>query len=208
MNSKYDFSHFIEELGKLEIVLTDQQLEQFEKYYQELREQNMKGLIVDLRNNPGGLLDAVVDTLRQILPEGLVVYMQTKDGTKTEYTCDGDTPIDIPMVVLVNEYSASASEIFAGAVHDYGIGTLVGNTTYGKGIVQKTFPFSDGSAVKMTIAYYYTPNGTCIHGEGIEPDVKVMAVIKTDGYGHGAVEIGKYLKDDVDYYEYALTSLD
>ena len=77
------------------------------------------------------------------------------------------------MVVLVNEYSASASEIFAGAVHDYGVGTLVGTTTYGKGIVQKTFPFTDGSAVKMTIAYYYTPSGTCIHGEGIEPDVKV-----------------------------------
>lgn len=147
--------------------------EQFEKYYQELREQNMKGLIVDLRNNPGGLLDAVVDTLRQILPEGLIVYMQTKDGTKTEYSCDGESPVDIPLVVLVNEYSASASEIFAGAVRDYGIGTLVGTTTYGKGIVQKTFPFSDGSAVKMTIAYYYTPKGICIHGEGIEPDVQV-----------------------------------
>ena len=163
-----------DQIGYIQIAqFTGLTSEQFEKYYQELREQNMKGLIVDLRNNPGGLLDAVVDTLRQILPEGLVVYMQTKDGTKTEYTCDGDTPIDIPMVVLVNEYSASASEIFAGAVHDYGIGTLVGNTTYGKGIVQKTFPFSDGSAVKMTIAYYYTPNGTCIHGEGIDPDVKV-----------------------------------
>ena len=163
-----------DQIGYIQIAqFTGLTSEQFEKHYQELREQNMKGLIVDLRNNPGGLLDAVVDTLRQILPEGLVVYMQTKDGTKTEYTCDGDTPIDIPMVVLVNEYSASASEIFAGAVHDYGIGTLVGNTTYGKGIVQKTFPFSDGSAVKMTIAYYYTPNGTCIHGEGIDPDVKV-----------------------------------
>lgn len=147
--------------------------DQFAEYYQQLREQDMKALIVDLRNNPGGLLDAVVDTLRQILPEGLVVYMQTKDGTKTEYTCDGETPIDIPLVVLVNENSASASEIFAGAVHDYGVGTLVGTRTYGKGIVQKTFPFTDGSAIKMTIAYYYTPDGTCIHGEGIEPDVGI-----------------------------------
>lgn len=147
--------------------------DQFAEYYQQLWEQDMKALIVDLRNNPGGLLDAVVDTLRQILPEGLVVYMQTKDGTKTEYTCDGETPIDIPLVVLVNENSASASEIFAGAVHDYGVGTLVGTRTYGKGIVQKTFPFTDGSAIKMTIAYYYTPDGTCIHGEGIEPDVGI-----------------------------------
>lgn len=163
-----------DQIGYIQIAqFTGLTSEQFAKYYQELREQSMKGLIVDLRNNPGGLLDASVDTLRQILPEGLVVYMETKDGTKTEYTCDGETPIDIPMVVLVNENSASASEIFAGSVHDYGVGTLVGTTTYGKGIVQKTFPFSDGSAVKMTIAYYYTPNGTCIHGEGIEPDVKV-----------------------------------
>lgn len=147
--------------------------EQFAEHYQDLQKQGMQGLIVDLRNNPGGLLNSVVDTLRQILPEGMIVYMQTKDGTKTEYTCDGETPIDIPLVVLVNENSASASEIFAGAVHDYGVGTLVGTNTYGKGIVQKTFPFTDGSAVKMTIAYYYTPNGTCIHGKGIAPDVEV-----------------------------------
>ena len=154
-----------DQIGYIQIAqFTGLTAEQFEKYYQELREEGMKGLVIDLRNNPGGLLDAVVNTLQQILPEGLVVYMQTKDGTKTEYTCDGETPIDIPLVVLVNENSASASEIFAGAVHDYEAGTLVGTTTYGKGIVQKTFPFNDGSAVKMTIAYYYTPNGTCIHG--------------------------------------------
>lgn len=163
-----------DQIGYIQIAqFTGLTSDQFEKYYTELKEQDMKGLIVDLRNNPGGLLDAAVDTLCQILPEGLVVYMQTKDGTKTEYSCDGETPIEIPMVVLVNEYSASASEIFAGAVHDYGVGTLLGTRTYGKGIVQKTFPFTDGSAVKMTIAYYYTPNGTCIHGEGIEPDVEV-----------------------------------
>lgn len=162
-----------DQIGYIQIAqFTGLTSDQFAEYYQDLQSQDMKALIVDLRNNPGGLLDAAVDTLCQILPEGLVVYVQTKDGTKTEYTCDGETPIEIPLVVLVNENSASASEIFAGAVHDYGVGTLVGTKTYGKGIVQKTFPFTDGSAVKMTIAYYYTPKGTCIHGEGIEPDVE------------------------------------
>ena len=163
-----------EQIGCIQITqFTGLTPQQFAEHYEDLKKQQMKALIMHLRHNPGGLVDSAVDTLCQILPEGLVVYMQTKDGTKTEYSCDGETPIDIPMVVLVNEYSASASEIFAGAVHDYGVGTLVGTTTYGKGIVQKTFPFTDGSAVKMTIAYYYTPSGTCIHGEGIEPDVKV-----------------------------------
>ena len=163
-----------EQIGYIQITqFTGLTPQQFAEHYEDLKKQQMKALIIDLRNNPGGLVDSAVDTLCQILPEGLVVYMQTKDGTKTEYSCDGETPIDIPRVVRVNEYSASASEIFAGAVHDYGVGTLVGTTTYGKGIVQKTFPFTDGSAVKMTIAYYYTPSGTCIHGEGIEPDVKV-----------------------------------
>ena len=146
---------------------------QFAEQYKELTDQGMKALIVDLRNNPGGLLDSVVDTLRQILPEGMIVYTQTKDGTKKEYTCDGETPIEIPLTVLVNENSASASEIFAGAVHDHEIATLVGTKTFGKGIVQQTFPFTDGSAIKMTIAKYYTPNGVCIHGEGISPDVEV-----------------------------------
>lgn len=147
--------------------------DQFAEYYKQLTDEGMTSLIVDLRNNPGGLLDSVVDTLRQILPEGMIVYTQTKDGTKKEYTCDGETPISIPMVVLVNENSASASEIFAGAVHDHEIATLVGTKTFGKGIVQQTFPFTDGSAIKMTIAKYYTPNGVCIHGEGITPDVEI-----------------------------------
>ena len=147
--------------------------DQFAEYYKQLTDEGMTSLIVDLRNNPGGLLDSVVDTLRQILPEGMIVYTQTKDGTKKEYTCDGETPISIPLVVLVNENSASASEIFAGAVHDHEIATLVGTKTFGKGIVQQTFPFTDGSAIKMTIAKYYTPNGVCIHGEGITPDVEI-----------------------------------
>lgn len=147
--------------------------EQFKETYQSLKEQNMERLIIDLRDNPGGLLDAVCDTLRQILPEGMIVYIEDKSGHREEYTCDGETPIDIPLVVLVNENSASASEIFAGAVKDHGIGTLVGTTTFGKGIVQTYYQLSDGSEVKLTTAKYFTPNGNNIHGTGIEPDIKV-----------------------------------
>ena len=129
--------------------------------------------IIDLRGNPGGLVTAVCDTLRQILPEGLIVYTEDKNGKREEYTCDGDTPISIPLVVLVNENTASAAEIFTGAVKDYGIGTIVGTTTFGKGIVQNTFQLSDGSVVKLTIAHYYTPLGNDIHKVGTTPDVEV-----------------------------------
>lgn len=127
--------------------------EQFQKVYQSLQDQGMERLIIDLRGNPGGLVTAVCDTLRQILPEGLIVYTEDTNGKREEYTCDGDTPISIPLVVLVNENTASAAEIFTGAVKDYGIGTIVGTTTFGKGIVQNTFQLSDGSVVKLTIAH-------------------------------------------------------
>ncbi len=147
--------------------------DQFQAAYQSLQEQGMERLIIDLRGNPGGLVTSVCDTLRQILPEGLIVYTEDKNGKREEYTCDGDTPISIPLVVLVNENTASAAEIFTGAVKDYGIGTIVGTTTFGKGIVQNTFQLSDGSVVKLTIAHYYTPLGNDIHKVGITPDVEV-----------------------------------
>lgn len=147
--------------------------EQFESMYKSLQEQGMKGLVIDVRNNPGGLLDAVCKTLEQILPEGLIVYTEDKDGNRVEHTGEGKTPIEIPLAVLVNESSASAAEIFAGAVKDYQVGTLVGTTTFGKGIVQETYTLEDGSAVKLTIAKYYTPSGVNIHGTGITPDVTV-----------------------------------
>lgn len=146
---------------------------QFENAYESLLSSKMKGLIVDLRENPGGLLSSVCKTVEQILPEGLIVYTEDKQGNRIEYKSDGETPIKIPLVVLINENSASAAEVFSGAVKDYGIAMLVGTTTFGKGIVQKYFPFQDGSAVKITIANYYTPNGTNIHGTGIAPDVAV-----------------------------------
>lgn len=146
---------------------------QFENAYQDLQAKGMEKLVVDLRNNPGGVLSSVCDVLRQILPEGLIVYTEDKYGSRQEYKCDGDTPIQIPLAVLVNENSASASEIFAGAVQDYELGTIVGTTTYGKGIVQSIRQLSDGSAVKLTTAKYFTPNGNNIHKVGITPDVEV-----------------------------------
>ena len=137
--------------------------DQFASVYQDLKNQGMQRLIIDLRGNPGGLLSAVCDTLRQILPEGLIVYTEDKQGDREEYTCDGETPLDIPLVVLVNENSASAAEI----------GAIVGQQTFGKGIVQDFYGLPDGSVVKLTVAHYYTPNGNDIHGVGIAPDVTV-----------------------------------
>lgn len=147
-------------------------VEQFEEALTSAESSGMKGLILDLRSNPGGSLDAVVDIARKILPEGLIVYTEDKYGNRKEYTCDGAEQLAVPMVVLINGNSASASEILAGAIKDYGIGTLVGTTTFGKGIVQSVIPLKDGSAVKVTISSYYTPNGNNIHGIGIDPDVE------------------------------------
>ena len=147
--------------------------EQYHAAFEKLKEQGAKQLIVDLRNNPGGLMTAVCDVLREILPEGLIVYTEDKYGNRVEETCDGKSPLNMPLVVLVNEGSASASEIFAGAVQDHKVGTIVGTTTYGKGIVQTVRQLSDGSAVKLTVSKYYTPNGNNIHEVGIQPDVEV-----------------------------------
>ena len=145
---------------------------QYKKAFEDLQDKGIKKLVVDLRNNPGGLLNAVCDVLRQILPEGLIVYTEDKNGKKEEEKCDGKNELNMPLAVLVNGSSASASEIFAGAVKDYGIGTIVGTTTYGKGVVQTIQPLTDGSAVKITIAKYFTPKGNDINKKGITPDVE------------------------------------
>ena len=145
---------------------------QYKKAFEDLQDKGMKKLVVDLRDDPGGLLTAVCDVLRQILPEGLIVYTEDKNGKKEEEKCDGKSELAMPLAVLVNGGSASASEIFAGAVKDYGIGTIVGTTTYGKGVVQTIQPLSDGSAVKITIAKYFTPKGNDINKKGIAPDVE------------------------------------
>lgn len=147
--------------------------DQYMAAFSDLKKQGMDKLVIDLRNNPGGLLTSVCDILNEILPEGIIVYTEDKYGNRTEEKSDGKNVLDMPLSVLVNEKSASASEIFAGAVQDYGIGTIVGTTTYGKGVVQNIFSLSDGSAVKLTIANYYTPNGNNINKIGIQPDVEV-----------------------------------
>ena len=148
-------------------------IDQFADALATARGSGMKGMILDLRANPGGSLNAVVEMARMLLPEGIIVYTEDKNGKRQEFMCDGKREFDLPMVVLVDMNSASASEIMAGALKDYGIGTLVGTTTFGKGIVQQIMPFKDGSAVKVTISAYYTPNGNNIHGIGIEPDIEV-----------------------------------
>ena len=140
---------------------------------QQLEGEGMEKLVVDVRDNPGGVLSSVCDILRQILPEGLIVYTEDKNGKREEYTCNGVHALEKPLVVLVNNNSASASEIFAGAVQDYGLGTIIGETTYGKGVVQRTFLLDDGSALKLTSEKYFTPKGQDIDGTGIKPDIVV-----------------------------------
>lgn len=151
----------------------DTTVDQFTEAYAVLKGSDARALILDLRGNPGGLLDAVVSIGQQLLPEGLVVYTEDKNGERIEYKCDGTRQIEIPMVVLVNGGSASASEVLTGAIKDYGVGTVMGTTTYGKGIVQKIIQLSDGSGIKLTTSAYFTPKGNNIHGTGIEPDVVV-----------------------------------
>lgn len=160
-------------IGYLQITQFDSvTLNQFQKAMEDLEEQGMKGLVVDLRSNPGGSLDTVVRILDTLLPEGTIVYTENKNGKKEVYSSDA-AECDLPMAVLVNEYSASASEIFAGAIQDYEKGPIVGTTTYGKGIVQQIVDLKDGTAMKVTISEYFTPNGRNIHGIGIQPDVEV-----------------------------------
>ncbi|MBP3273426.1 MAG: S41 family peptidase [Butyrivibrio sp.] len=191
-----------ENIGYLQITeFDDITPDQFTEGMAELRESNIEGLIIDLRSNPGGSLQAVCDIARQILPKGIIVYTVDRNGEREDYTCDGAHEIDIPVVVLVNQYSASASEILSGAIKDYKLGKLVGMTTFGKGIVQRVFDLKDGTAVKLTVSNYYTPNGNNIHGIGIEPDVEVeydadaYAKDKTDNQLDKAVEVMNELLD-------------
>lgn len=148
--------------------------DQFNQAIDELTAQGMKGLIVDLRDNPGGLVNSATAILDRILPKDqLLVYTVDKNDQKQEEYSEDDQTIDVPISVLINGNSASASEIVSGCLQDYGKAQLVGTTSFGKGIVQYVLPLGDGSAIKLTSAKYYTPNGRNIHGTGIEPDVEV-----------------------------------
>lgn len=160
-------------IGYIQITEFDEvTYDQFVEALAVIKGSNAEGLILDLRDNPGGSLSVVVDIARQILPKGLVVYTEDRSGKRTEYSCDGKSELQMPLVVLVNGNSASASEILAGAIKDYGKGTLIGTTTFGKGIVQRILPLTDGTAIKLTVSAYYTPNGNNIHNIGIEPDIE------------------------------------
>ena len=147
--------------------------DQYQKALKDLEGQGMKGLVVDLRNNPGGNLNTVCDMLDLMLPKGLIVYTEDKDGNRQEASSDDENQFTLPLAVLVNGNSASASEIYAGAIQDYGIGDIVGTQTYGKGVVQQIFDLKDDTCVKLTIAKYFTPKGRSINGKGITPDVEV-----------------------------------
>ena len=147
--------------------------DQFKTALDDLEGQKMQALVIDLRNNPGGNVETVTDMLKLLLPEGPIISIKDKNGNTEEMTCDGENEFTKPLAVLVNGYSASASEIFSGAVQDYGTGTIVGTTTYGKGVVQQLISLGDGTCLKVTIAEYYTPSGRSINGVGVTPDVEV-----------------------------------
>jgi len=167
---------------------------QFNEAVDTLEKKGEKGLIIDLRNNGGGLLDTAVSMLDRMLPEGVVVYSKDKQGNKQEYLAKNPDKFDKPLAILVNEYSASASEVFSGALQEKGTGKLVGTQTFGKGIVQGIFGLSDGSAVKMTTAKYYTPGGRNIHGKGLKPDIKVKLSEKAVKLPNSGTKVDTQLK--------------
>ena len=169
-----DYQMLDDQIGYVQVTEFDEVTsDQFIAAVDDLKSQGMEGLVVDIRDNPGGLLSCVVEMLDYMLPEGTLVYTEDKNGEGDTYTSDAEHYFDLPLAVLVNGNSASASEIFSGAIQDYGTGTIIGTQTFGKGIVQSILPFNDGSAIKITVSRYFTPRGTCIHGEGITPDVVV-----------------------------------
>ncbi len=169
-----EYKMLADKIGYIMITEFDEiTVKQFAEAVDELEKNGMKGLVVDVRNNPGGLLDSVVKILDRLLPKGLIVYTEDKYGRRVEEDAKYDDKLGVPLAVLINGNSASASEIFAGAIQDYKIGTIVGTTSFGKGIVQKVIPLSDGTAIKLTISKYFTPKGRNIHGTGIVPDVEI-----------------------------------
>ena len=160
--------------GRIDVaVFLGDGMREFDRLRPELTAQGMEGLIVDLRNNPGGSLSGVCEIADYMLPEGLIVYTEDKAGEKKEYKSTGEESFDKPLAILVNGNSASASEIFSGAVQDHGTGTIVGTQTYGKGVVQSIFDLKDGTCLKLTVSEYFTPNGRTIQGKGVTPDVEV-----------------------------------
>ncbi|MCL2375861.1 MAG: S41 family peptidase [Defluviitaleaceae bacterium] len=144
--------------------------DQFVNAYERLLGENIEGLIIDLRNNPGGLLHVVTEITDMLVPEGIITYTVDARGNRSNVYSEDERQIEIPLIVLINGNSASASEVLSGAVLDTGVGELLGTTTFGKGLVQNIFTLGDGSAVKVTVQRYYTPSGISIHGVGLTPN--------------------------------------
>lgn len=172
-------------------------LKQFTDAYEQLEKEGMKAVIFDVRSNPGGRLDTVNDMLDYLLPEGLLVYTVDKKGRRNEFKSDADARLDIPCAVIADGNSASASEVFCGALQDYDAAKIVGTQTFGKGIVQSIISLYDGSAIKITVEDYYTPNGNNIHNIGITPDIK--AELDADALDfvkrYGLLQLGEEGKD-------------
>lgn len=169
-----DYKMLDDFIGYIQISQFDEvTTEQFKSALTDLKNQGLKGLIVDIRDNPGGMLNVVVNIADEIISKGLIVYTDDVNGNRKEYKGSSDSELNVPMAVIVNGNSASASEIFAGAMQDYGKAKIVGTQTYGKGIVQTIQPLTDGSAIKYTVAKYYTPKGQDIQGNGVTPDIVV-----------------------------------
>lgn len=169
-----DYQMLDDSIGYIQISQFDEvTTEQFKSALTDLKNQGLKGLIVDIRDNPGGMLNVVVNIADEIIPKGLIVYTDDVNGNRKEYNGSSDSELNVPMAVIVNGNSASASEIFAGAMQDYGKAKIIGTQTYGKGIVQTIQPLTDGSAIKYTVAKYYTPKGQDIQGNGVTPDIVV-----------------------------------
>lgn len=164
------------DIGYLRITsFAEHTAEEFGEAYDHLMEGGMKGLVLDLRANPGGYITSCVEIAKRLVPKGIIVSVVERDGTRQEYDSTL-TEAGIPLVVLIDHNSASASEILAGALQDTGAATIVGETSYGKGSVQVVMPMPGAEdAVKLTVAKYYTPNGRSINGVGVEPDVPVKA---------------------------------
>ena len=168
----------------------------FDQGMQEFKQNGARGIVFDLRNNPGGYLDTVVKVLDKLLPEGIIVYTEDKDGKRETWQSDSDS-ITTPIVVLVNGHTASASEIFAGAIQDYAVGAVVGTRTYGKGVVQVVIPIAEtGGGLKITSSQYFTPNGRSIDGNGIYPDYYVENSDGVDVQLEKAVEVIELLIAD------------
>ena len=164
-----------DKIGYIQVTeFDDVTTDQYKEALEDLENQGMKGLVVDLRNNPGGNVDTVTDMLDLMLPEGTTLSIKDKQGNESVYESDDEHQFTKPLVVLVNENSASASEIFSGAIQTFGTGEVVGTTTYGKGVVQQIFDLKDGTSVKLTIAEYLIAGQFGINGKGVTPDVEVQ----------------------------------